>query len=145
MGRSIAELKRAACEAIDNHREDILALGDSIFNEPELGYKEFKTAAKVQKLFDELGYEHTDGVAITGVIADRKGRNSKVRVSVMGELDAVVAPDHPNADKVTGAAHACGHNAMIASLAGVAYALKDANIMEELDGDVVLMAVPAEE
>jgi len=145
MGRSIAELKRAACEAIDNHREEIMALGDSIFNEPELGYKEFKTAAKVQKLFDELGYEHTDGVAVTGVIAPRKGRSSKLRVSVMGELDAVVAPDHPNADKVTGAAHACGHNCMIASLAGVAYALKDANIMEELDGDVVLMAVPAEE
>ena len=49
MGRSIAELKRAACEAIDNHREDIMALGDSIFNEPELGYKEFKTAAKVYR------------------------------------------------------------------------------------------------
>lgn len=145
MGRSISQLKQAACEAIDKRHDEIIALGDSIFSEPELGYKEVKTSAKVKKLFDELGYEHTDGVALTGVIAPRKGRSSKLRVAVMGELDAVVAPGHPNADKVTGAAHACGHNAMIAALSGVAYALKDADIMSELDGDVVLMAVPAEE
>lgn len=145
MGRSIAQLKQAACEAIDNRRDDIIALGDSIFCEPELGYKEVKTAAKIRKVFEDLGYDYTDGVALTGVIAPRKGRDSKLRIAVMGELDAVVAPGHPNADKTTGAAHACGHNAMIAALAGVAYALKDAKLMEELDGDVVLMAVPAEE
>ena len=63
----------------------------------------------------------------------------------MGELDAVVAPKHRCADKTTGAAHSCGHNCMIAGLAGVAYALKDTGIMEELSGDVSLMAVPAEE
>jgi len=34
---------------------------------------------------------------------------------------------------------------MIAALIGVAYAFKDTGIMEELSGDVVLMAVPAEE
>ena len=28
-----------------------------IFMEPELGYKEFKTAAKVKKVFDELGID----------------------------------------------------------------------------------------
>lgn len=145
MGRSIAELKKAACEAIDRRRDDIIALGDAIFNEPELGYKEVKTAAKIQKVFDDLGYEHTDNVALTGVIAPRKGKESKLRVAVMAELDAVVAPGHPNADKCTGAAHACGHNCMMAALSGVAYALKDADIMKDLSGDVVLMAVPAEE
>lgn len=31
MGRSKEELKKAACQAIDNHRDDIIAFGDSIF------------------------------------------------------------------------------------------------------------------
>jgi len=145
MGVSKEELKKRAIEAIDKKKAEIIAIGDSIFNEPELGYKEFKTAEKVKKIFDELGYAYRDGVALTGVIAPLKGKESKVKVSVMGELDAVVVPNHPNADKATGAAHACVHNGMIAALMGVAYALKDTGIMEELSGDVVLMAVPAEE
>lgn len=139
------ELKRRACEAIDKNRDKIMELGDSIFAEPELGFKEFKTADKIKKVFDELNYEYRDGVAITGVIAPLKGRSSKMKVAILGELDAVVAPGHRCADPSTGAAHSCGHNAMIASLAGAAYALKDTGIMEELDGDIVLMAVPAEE
>ena len=145
MSRTKEELKQAACAAIDAHREEIIALGDSIFAEPELGFKEFKTAEKVKKLYDALGYEYQDGVAITGIIAPRKGKESKLRIAVMSELDAVVAPGHRCAAKDTGAAHSCGHNCMNAALAGVAYALKDTGIMEELSGDIVLMSVPAEE
>ena len=145
MSMTKEQLKQKACEAIDQNREKIVALGRSIFSEPELGYKEFKTADKVKKVFDELGYAYQDGVAITGIVAPRKGRKSNIRVAVMGELDAVVAPGHRCADPKTGAAHSCGHNAQIASMVGVAYALKDTGIMEELDGDIVLMAVPSEE
>ena len=32
-------LKERVCKAIDDHREEIMALGDSIFQEPELGYR----------------------------------------------------------------------------------------------------------
>ena len=139
------ELKQRACEAIDKNRDKIIALGDAIFSEPELGYKEFKTAEKVKKAFDEMGYTYTDGHAITGIIAPLKGGESKVKVAIMGELDAVVAPNHRCANKETGAAHSCGHHAQIASMVGAAYAFKDTGILEELGGDVVLMAVPAEE
>ena len=139
------ELKERAFAAIDQNRDKIIALGDSIFAEPELGFKEVKTAAKIKKVFEELGYEYQDGAAITGVIAPRKGKESKMKVAVMGELDAVVAPNHRCANKETGAAHSCGHHAQIASMVGAAYAFKDTGILEELGGDVVLMAVPAEE
>ena len=145
MAASREELKKRACEAIDKNRDKIIALGESIMMEPELGYKEFKTADKVKKVFDELGFQYQDGVAITGVIAPLKGKESKIRVAVMGELDAVVAPNHRCANKETGAAHSCGHHAQIASMVGAAYAFKDTGILEELSGDVVLMAVPAEE
>ena len=145
MSMTKEQLKQKACEAIDQNREKIVALGRSIFSEPELGYKEFKTSEKIKKAFDEMGYKYQDGVAITGIVAPLKGKESKIRVAVMGEMDAVVAPGHRCANKETGAAHSCGHNCMCAGLAGVAYALKDTGIMEELSGDVVLMAVPAEE
>ena len=45
-----------------------------------------------------------------------------MKIAVMGELDAVVSPQHSYADPVTGAAHACGHNAQIAAMLGVARA-----------------------
>lgn len=141
----IKELKRRACEAVDNNAEKIIAVGESIFAEPELGYKEFKTSEKVKKILDDLGIEHKDDVAITGVIAPLKGKESKVRLALMGELDAVVCPGHRCADPVTGAAHSCGHHVQIATVMGAAMALKESGIMDELSGDIVLMAVPAEE
>ena len=141
MARSAEELKKLAIAAIDRHADEIKALGDSIYSEPELGYKEFKTAAKFTSFLDRLGVSYKDKVGITGVIAPFKGKESKVRVAVMGELDAVVVPGHVAADPVTGAAHCCGHHAMIAGIAGVACALADTDIMDDLSGDVVVMAV----
>lgn len=141
----IKELKRRACEAVDHNADKIINLGESIFAEPELGYKEFKTADKVKKVLDDLGITYQDGVAITGVIAPLKGKESKVRLALMGELDAVVCPGHRCADPVTGAAHSCGHHVQISTVMGAAMALKESGIMEELSGDIVLMAVPAEE
>ena len=140
-----AEMKAAACAAIDKNADKIIALGESIYREPELGYKEFKTSAKIKAALDEIGFEHQDGVAVTGIITPVKGRDHKVNLAIMGELDAVVAPSHPFADPVTGAAHSCGHFAQAASVIGVAYALKESGVMNELDGDITLMHVPAEE
>ena len=145
MSVSREELKRRACEAVDKNRDKIIAFGESVFAEPELGFKEFKTSAKVKKAFEEMGVAYTDGHAITGVIAPFKGKESKLKVALMGELDAVVCPGHRCADPVTGAAHYCGHHVQIASIIGCGLALKDSGIMDELSGDIVLMGVPAEE
>ncbi|MEW6723921.1 MAG: amidohydrolase [Bacillota bacterium] len=138
-------LKREAVAAIDRRAGEIIELGETIFAEPELGYKETKTAARVEEKFGELGIKYRSGLAVTGIRGDLPGRQSGLRVAVMGELDAVVCHDHPSADPQTGAAHACGHNAQIAAMVGVAMGLVDAGIMEHLDGDVALFALPAEE
>src|SRR5674476_1409374 len=90
MARSKEELKKIACAAIDAKRQELITLGDSIFSEPELGFKEVKTAAKIKKIFDKLGFAYTDGVALTGIIAPRRGKESKIKVAVMGEMDTVV-------------------------------------------------------
>ncbi|MBQ1271224.1 MAG: peptidase dimerization domain-containing protein [Clostridia bacterium] len=142
---TVQEMKKAVCEAIDNHAQELIELTESIFNEPELGYKEFKTAGKVKAHLDKLGLKYKDGVAITGIVTPVEGRDHKAKIAIMGELDAVVVPNHPTADPVTHAAHCCGHNAQAASVVGVAYGLMESGVMQHLDGDVVLMHVPSEE
>ena len=139
------ELKQKVCDAIDKRAEDIMSFGTSVFDEPELGYKETKTSAKVQEAMDKLGIPYTTGWAITGVKGRLKGKNSKRTVAVMGELDSIVCRRHPSADPVTGAAHCCGHFIQISDMLGVAMALKDAGAMDYLGGDVVFFAVPSEE
>ncbi len=142
---TVREMKKLACEAIDRNADRIIAIGQSIMDEPEMGYKEFKTAEKVKAVFEDLGFEYIDKQAVTGVVATAHGRSRKATVAIMGELDAICNFDHPYADKVTGAAHACGHNVQISTMLGTAIALKESGILSELDGDVKLMAVPAEE
>ncbi|QOR33993.1 amidohydrolase [Clostridium sp. 'deep sea'] len=138
-------LKQQVCKVIENHKDEIIAIGNDIFSHPELGYKEFRTADIVKRVFGDLGIQYRDKIGVTGVRADVKGRKSKLKVAVMGELDAVVCPDHPHADPQTGAAHSCGHNAQIAGMLGAAIGLVKSGVMSELDGDVSFMAVPAEE
>ena len=139
------ELKARVCAIIDGRRDDIFEIGDSVQREPETGYKEFKTAAKIAKVFESCGFDYVDKQAVTGVIATVKGGEHKLKVAVMGELDALNVPTSPMADPETGAAHCCGHNCMIAGLAGVAYAFADKTVTDQLGGDIALMAVPAEE
>ena len=139
------ELKAALCAAIEKRLEDIRAIGLSIAEEPELGYKEMKTSAKVQEAFDRLGIAYETGFGVTGVKARLAGAGHRRTVALLGELDAIVCREHPMSDPVTGAAHCCGHNVQIANLVAVAMAVKDVDAMKYLGGDLVLFAVPAEE
>lgn len=139
------ELKAALCAAIEKRLDDIRAIGMSIAEEPELGYKEVKTSAKVQEAFDRLGIAYETGFGVTGVKARLAGAGHRRTVALLGELDAIVCREHPMSDPVTGAAHCCGHNVQIANLLAVAMAVKDVDAMKYLGGDLVLFAVPAEE
>lgn len=145
MGLDKQEMKQAVCAAIDKRKGQIISIGQDIYAHPELGYKETRTAAIVQRAFEELGFDYQKGLARTGLRADLKGGADGPKLAVMGELDAVVCPKHPNADPNTGAAHSCGHNGQIAAMLGVAMALHDTDVLKELSGSVALFAVPAEE
>lgn len=139
------ELKQKVLEAIDRHKDEIIEIGETIFANPELGYKEYKTAQLVKDVFDRYGVKYRSEIARTGVIGELTGTQNDITVAVLGELDAVLCYDHPSADKETGAVHACGHNAMIASLLGVTIGLVESDAMQHLAGRVKLIAVPAEE
>lgn len=139
------ELKERVCEIIEAHKDEIIALGEDIFAHPELAYQEIRTASKVEEKLAEMGLEYQKGLAVTGLKARMKGASSQATVAVLGEMDALICRDHPDADPVTGAAHCCGHSAQIASMLGAGMGLLYAGAMPLLGGDVVLMAVPAEE
>ena len=136
-------LKRAVCEEIDRCSDRIFEIADHILANPELGYKERATAEYVKEQLSSLGIPCRDGLALTGVKGKLKGSASEANVCVIGELDAVICNTHPTANKESGAAHACGHNAQLAAMLGVAMGLS--KYASELDGDVTFFAVPAEE
>ena len=138
-------MKNRIYGAIDARRDDIIRIAETVMKNPELGYKEYKTAALVKEKLGELGLSFRDKLALTGVKATVKGRSDGPNVAVIGELDAIRCFGHPDADPETGAAHACGHHAQIAILLGAAYGILESGVLDELDGSVTFFAVPAEE
>lgn len=139
------ELKAKIAAVVDDRAGDIKELAERIFRQPELGYKEFHTSQLVQEKFAELGLPFRKGLAITGVKARLEGRGPGPGVAILGELDAVVCPGHPQADPMTGAAHSCGHHGQVAAMYGAALGLSLSGAAGFLSGTVLFMAVPAEE
>lgn len=140
-----AEVKERVCRAIEAAMPRLMDIAETIMAAPELGYKEAKTTALVQQLFTELNIPFTTGHALTGVKGRLKGKSDAYRVAMIGELDAIICPKHPRADATTGAAHCCGHNVQIANMLAVAIGLQAEGVLAELNGEVVVFAVPAEE
>lgn len=137
-------MKKLLC-AVDKNRQLILDAEKYIWKNPETGYKEFKTSAYLEKAFTDLGYELVKAENITGFYTVIDTGRAGPEVLVLGELDSVLCPEHPDSDKTTGAVHACGHNAQCAGLLGIAAALKEEGALDSLCGKIRLCAVPAEE
>ena len=62
-------MKAKVCAAIDAWAAKVEALAQDIEREPELGFKETKTAAKVTAFLQQLGLAPQTGLALTGVKA----------------------------------------------------------------------------
>ncbi len=139
------ELKKQVCEAIEAASKEIEGLACRIEGEPELGYKENRTAAKVAAYLQQLGLTPQTGLALTGVKACVKGKNKGPSVAVLAELDAIGTPDSPKADPLTGAAHTCGHFLQMATMLAAATGIVKIGVMQHLTGNAVFFAVPAEE
>ena len=121
---NITELKAAVCRAIDENAAQIIQTTQELEKTPELGYKETKTAAAVVKFLTGAGYTCREGLALTGIKTSLSPGAPGPNIAVIGELDAVVCPDSPAADPLTGAAHACGHNLQLGAMLGAALGLK---------------------
>ncbi|HHU31078.1 MAG: amidohydrolase [Zhaonellaceae bacterium] len=138
------KLKEKAIGYLEQHSQKFIDLGNKLFRTPELGFREHKTSQLVEDFFKELGLK-TEKYALTGVKSRFQGKNSYASVGVLGELDAIYCPEHPLADKETGAAHACGHHMQLVAVLAAAEALVKSGVGSQLDGDMIFFAVPAEE
>ena len=141
----IEGLKAKAQRAVDSRREWLISAAASALRHPESGFREVETSRLVSDRLSELRIPHENGIALTGLKARLKGSSPGPTVAILGELDALSVPDHPHADPRTGAAHACGHHSQLGMLLGAAVALTAPGVLPALHGNVVLMAVPAEE
>lgn len=140
----IDETGQRILRLIDVHKDQIIAFAEDIAAHPEPGYEEFCTAGKTAEVLKNLGYKVTEHFARTGVKGTKSIKEGP-SLTVIGELDAIGCHSHPNANPVTGVAHACGHHAQMAAMIGCAIAMADPDVQKCLAGTVNFLAVPAEE
>ena len=132
-------------QAVDKHRAAILEAERYIWKHPETGYREIKTSKYLEEKFEALGYRLIRAGNIPGFYTVLDTGRPGPEVLILGELDSLICPNHPEADPETGYVHACGHNAQCAALLGIAAALKEPGVLDTLCGRIRLCAVPAEE
>ena len=125
-----------------------------VHQNPELSNRETETAAYVADHLARLGIEVETGVAQTGVVGTLRGGRPGPTVALRADMDALPVTeqvDVPFASTVrsvyngmeVGVMHACGHDAHVGMLMGVAEVL--AAVRDELPGTVVFLFQPAEE
>jgi amidohydrolase len=121
---------------------------------PELSNREVKTAAKIAEHLKSLGINVQTGIAKTGVVGILKGDKPGPVVALRADMDALPVTERnslPFASKEkttfngqeTGVMHACGHDAHVAILMGVAEVLSKNKA--DLRGTVKFIFQPAEE
>ena len=139
------KIKSVVCDEIEKNKDKLIGVAKEVLENPEPGFKEFKTAKIVSREFSSLDMPHESGIAITGLKSHLDSGKPGQNIAVIGELDSLKVLGHPFEDKETTAAHACGHHCQIAMMLGVAVGLKASGVLEKLAGKVTFMAVPAEE
>jgi len=149
----VAVQKAAVDRTLDADYPRLDALYRDIHAHPELGFHETRTAAVLAKQMRADGFEVTEHVGGTGVVAVYHNGPGPV-VLVRTELDALPMEEKtglPYASreqstyrgKPTFVAHSCGHDIHMASWIGTAEAL--VALKDRWSGTLVFIAQPAEE
>jgi amidohydrolase len=147
-------LEQRIDEAAKKVESRVIECRRDIHQHPELGNREFRTSKLVADRLRELGIEVRAPIAHTGVIGVLRGGKPGGVVALRADMDALPVTeevDVPFKSKVrttyngqeVGVMHACGHDAHVAILLGVAEVL--AGLRSEIPGTVVFLFQPAEE
>jgi len=149
----------SASELTDSVKKDydeyLGELWDHFHRNPELSLVEFKTAERMAAELRAAGFEVTEGVGGTGVVAMLENGSGPL-VMMRADMDGLPVEEKsglPNssrakqADPITGnevfVMHACGHDVHITSLVGAARQM--AARKDEWNGTLMLVVQPAEE
>ena len=150
----VAAAKARIDTALDKNYPQLDTLYKDIHQHPEIAFQEVRTAALLAKEMRKLGFEVTEKVGKTGIVAIyRNGAGPTVLVRT--ELDALPMEEKtglPYASRAqqTGADgklsfvdHACGHDAHMAWWLGTAQALLA--MKDKWHGTLMFVGQPAEE
>jgi amidohydrolase len=145
---------QATSKEVESVYPEARALYLDLHQSPELSFHETQTAAKLASRLRSLGYEVTEHVGETGIVAILKNGPGPT-VMFRTELDALPVEEKtglPYASKVhakdnsgrdVGVMHACGHDIHMASLVGAATIM--AHSKDSWHGTLMLIGQPAEE
>lgn len=113
---------------------------------PEIGFKEFKTAALINDVLENSGLKILQYPDSTGVIVVLEGDKPGPTVGFRADMDALEVTeqvDIPFKSKHQGIMHACGHDFHVAILMGAAKLLSSHK--KEIEGKIIFVFQPAEE
>lgn len=125
-----------------------------IHQHPELSNRETRTSKVVADHLKKLGLPVRTGIAHTGVTAVLKGGKPGPVIALRADMDALPVTEQVDVPfkstvmteflgKKVGVMHACGHDAHVANLMGVAEML--VGMKQDLPGTVLFIFQPAEE
>lgn len=137
--------KKIVENIIDSSADEIIKIVKDIDLNPELGFQEHRTSQIVADFLKKYAYQVEQKIAITGVKTYLRSTRAKYTIAFIGELDGVICKESAKASPKDGATHTCGHHLQTGILLLVAKALQEANIIDQLDGNIAFIAVPAEE
>ena len=149
----VVSLKSAIERSVESDYPKLDALYKDIHAHPELAFQEVKTAAKLAAEMRALGFEVTENVGKTGLVAIYKNGDGPT-IMVRTELDALPMEEKTGLDyashdktiwygKETFVAHSCGHDIHMASWVGTAKTL--VGLKDQWQGTLMFIAQPAEE
>jgi amidohydrolase len=139
---------------LDLLMEKVIEWRHDIHEHPELGNREFRTSKKIEEHLRSLGMQIETKIAYTGLVGMLEGDLPGPTIALRADMDALPVEEKtglPFASKVrttylgneVGVMHACGHDAHVAILMGVAEYL--AKNKSQLRGKVMFIFQPAEE
>ena len=139
---------------LDSLMEKVIEWRHDIHEHPELGNREFRTSKKIEEHLRSLGMQVETKIAYTGLVGMLEGDLPGPTIALRADMDALPVEEKtglPFASKVrttylgndVGVMHACGHDAHVAILMGVAEYL--AKNKSQLKGKVMFIFQPAEE
>ena len=149
----VVSLKSTIERSVESDYPNLDALYKDIHAHPEIAFQEEKTAAKLAAEMRALGFEVTEHVGKTGLVAIYKNGDGPT-IMVRTELDALPMEEktglpYASHDKTiwqgreTFVAHSCGHDIHMASWVGTAKTL--VGLKDQWHGTLMFIAQPAEE
>ena len=115
---------------IDSYNDELINLRRHIHAHPELSGLENQTAILISGYLKNIGWNVTESIGRTGVIADL-GPSEKGIIGLRVDMDALPILEETQlsfSSKVDGVMHACGHDLHISIGLGVAKIVKDLNL-----------------